>query len=218
MEIKLKILGNINDVQTLRNLTHSSPMFREAYLFNSAEGDILTDVTIRDLTSRDIHVMIPCDVASVASKGGEKPSVNLKHALQTIQQKMKYARGKRLELEEWQCVALLTIENFVPWVTTLMTTRDGEDILIARTPRLKVNREGSCLAFVSGDWELFETYVSVSQPLHEVRFRSTGEDDGQGTDLSDALEIPYPRLAGIGETYGLQLSRNMYSIRVMESV
>lgn len=136
-ELELGLLHQIPDVATLSALIHASPTYHELYA--ALREEILTSITLKELSARDIELLPPSPFVEIRVYGVSRPREDLWHAIQslyhqaspthitadqvathcTFGQQNPSDRGRPLhrilKLTIEHCLALRTIEDMVRW-------------------------------------------------------------------------------------------------------
>ncbi len=136
-ELELGLLHQIPDVATLSALIHASPTYHELYA--ALREEILTSITLKELSARDIELLPPSPFVEIRVYGVSRPREDLWHAIQslyhqagpthitadqvathcTFGQQNPSDSGRPLQripkLTIEHCLALRTIEDMVRW-------------------------------------------------------------------------------------------------------
>ena len=81
-EIKIVLLYQIPDVATLSALVHASPCYHSLYL--ALREEVLTCITFRELSARNVRIITPLSFAQVRVRGYGEPRRELQAALWSI--------------------------------------------------------------------------------------------------------------------------------------
>lgn len=114
-ELKRYVLKAAPNVTTLSALVHSSPIYHAVYL--TMREECLTQVTIRDLKSRDMDILEPASWFEVSLRDGQPPDADLKLALKACQQQVRMLQPIMLTVP--QCCSLMRLTDICPWTRKL---------------------------------------------------------------------------------------------------
>ena len=81
-EIKILLLHQIPNVATLSALVHASPCYHSLYL--ALREEVLTSITFRELSARNVRIITPLSFAQVRVRGYGEPRRELQAALWSI--------------------------------------------------------------------------------------------------------------------------------------
>ena len=81
-EIKILLLRQIPDVATLSAVVHASPCYHSLYL--AVREEVLTAITFRELSARNVCIITPLSFAQVRVRGYGEPRRELQAALWSI--------------------------------------------------------------------------------------------------------------------------------------
>lgn len=111
-ELKLWILREaIPDIATLAALVHASPSYHAVYL--STREKCLTDVTLRELSGRNIDILTPYSFVEVCTKGNRVTTKFLKSTIEHCY--IQSQRKQKIKLSVGKCRALRVLTDLVGW-------------------------------------------------------------------------------------------------------
>ncbi|KAG7007584.1 hypothetical protein G7Y79_00009g026930 [Physcia stellaris] len=130
LELKQEILHNVDDIKTLRGITHASPAYYKAY--HTLRNELLTKVTLNLLRSRGFEICEPkaflqVYVGHVTGKLRQKLQMRALHgAIKSVYDQVDLAksnaRGRTsIKLGYEQCLALRALVHVIAW-----DVRDGQ--------------------------------------------------------------------------------------------
>lgn len=114
-ELKIVLLEQMPDINTLSALVHASPIFHAVYLVNREE--VLTKTTLRELSTRkqpiDIDELLkPAALCNIVTRNGDL-NPNLKPAIRACHAQANDTDG--LKLSVGNCIALRTLCFYYRW-------------------------------------------------------------------------------------------------------
>ncbi|KAL8689741.1 MAG: hypothetical protein Q9218_004656 [Villophora microphyllina] len=107
-EIKLSILHSIPNHEALRTLIPASPDYYACYRLSPDQ--ILTRVTLSELRTSEVNVLVKVDFAEVCLHDGRRPNTWLYGALEKIQRQL--GAGLPVQLSDYDCMMLRSLIAF----------------------------------------------------------------------------------------------------------
>ena len=111
-ELKLQIIGHVQEVSTLSSLIYASPGFHAVYAAHRSE--VFLECTLQNLKARGIVFDKPIYWVEVCVKSGRGARQMLTQALRAVSDQVKSKSSIYLRIEE--CLALLNIVHINTWV------------------------------------------------------------------------------------------------------
>lgn len=201
-ELKIALLQQMPDIDTLSTLNHASPVFHAVYLAN--REDILTKTTLRELSTKNQPLNIdellkPASLCHFVTRNGELDP-NLEFAIRACQAQANKTTDIKLTVDS--CIALRTLCFYYGWVLARpLESEPDQHLVICRKSGITYEEwsdpiRDCCLhVLVLGDYEPHE--------FCRFRYRSPGVGKGPEAWLTALalVYLNYPATTTLGRVW-----------------